>query len=421
MSKYYPSRAVLSSLLDKNSGKKWALHLSVVILLIVVLIGLYSVNHQFSSANPGGTDFIPRWLGTRLLLTEGLNPYSSEVSLRIQDFISGRPSEIGEDQHLFVYPLYSILFFSPFALFEDFTAARALWMTWLEIALVIIVFLSIKLSDYKASPIVFGLLTLFALFWYHDLRSLINGNPAILCTFFLTVGLTAIKYERDILAGIFLGFATVKPQIVVLVIPFVLLWAYSHRRWHLIIATISSVVGLVFLALLIEPNWIIQNFEQITAYPDYTLPGTLTEIFQVWWPNLGGLFALVLTLVLVAILIWLLVISWKAPFRVFILAAIAILAITTLIGIQTATANYVVLLPGVIIVSLALLAQEKGCAPFAALLFSGILFVGVWTLFLLTREGRHQSEALFLPAPLMLIIFTVILLRQNQRSHSVTD
>lgn len=407
--------------MEKNSGKKLVLHLLTLVLLLVVIIGLYSANYRFSDASPGGNDFIPRWLGTRLLLTEGLNPYGSEASLRIQKFIDGRPKEIGEDQHLFVYPLYSILFFSPFAVFENYTVARALWMTWLEIALVIIVFLSVKLTDIKVSPIVFGLLALFALFWYHDLRSLINGNPAILSALFITVSLTAIKYERDVLAGLFLGFATVKPQIVVLVIPFVFLWAFSHSRWRLIIATASSVVGLALLALLIEPNWINQNFEQIVAYPDYTLPGTPNEIFQVWWPDVGGILAQILTLVMVAILIWLWVKSWKAPFRTFLLAAIATLAITNLVGIQTATANYVALLPGAIIFTLILLDWESSYAPFTALLFSALLFFGLWTLFLLTREGRHQSEALFFPAPFILIFFVLLTWRQNRRNRPVLD
>lgn len=407
--------------MEINNGRKRVLYLTTLVLLIGVLIGLYSANYRFSDASPGGTDFIPRWLGTRLLLTEGLNPYGSQASLRIQKFISGKPKEIGEDQHLFVYPLYSIFFFSPFALFDNYTVARALWMTWLEIALVIIVLLSVKLTDFKVSPLVFGLLTLFALFWYHDLRSLINGNPAILSALFITIGLTAIKYDRDVLGGLFLGFATIKPQIVVLFIPFVFLWAYSHGRWRLIIATVSSVVGLVLLALLIEPNWINQDFEQITAYPDYTLPGTPNEIFQNWWPNMGGILALVLALVMVAILIRLWVKSWKAPFRIFLLTAIATLAITNLVGIQTATANYVALLPGAIIITLYLLDQESISAPFTALLFSGFLFFGVWTLFLLTREGRHQSETLFLPAPLILIIFVLLTLRTNHRNRSVVD
>ena len=407
--------------MEKVNSKKWLLYLATLVLLIVALIGLYSANHRFSDISPGGTDFIPRWLGTRLLLTEGLNPYGSEASLRIQKFIIGRQKEIGEDQHLFVYPLYSILFFSPFALIENYTAARALWMTWLEIAIVIIVFLSVKVADVKVSPFVFGLLALFALFWYHDLRSLINGNPAILGALFITIALTAIKYDRDVLGGLFLGFATIKPQIVVLFLPFVFLWAYSHGRWRLIIATVSSMMGLVFLALLIEPNWLFQNFEQISAYPDYTLPGTANEIFQLWWPNIGGILALILALVMGTTLIWLWIISWKAPFRIFLLTAIATLAITNLVGIQTATANYVALLPGVIIITLYLFDQESTYAPFTAVLFIGFLFIGLWALFFLTIEGRHQSEILFLPAPLILTVFVILILRTQRKNRAVAD
>ena len=401
--------------------KKRVLYPALLALLIVVLIGLYTANYRFSEVSPGGNDFIPRWLGTRLLLTEGLNPYSSESSQRIQYFITGRQINPGEDQHLFVYPLYAVLFFSPFALIENYTIARALWMTWLEVALVIIVILSVKLADFKVSPLIFGFLVLFALFWYYDVRSLINGNPAILGALFVTIGLIAIKYNRDVLGGIFLGFATIKPQIVVLLIPFVILWAYSHRRWRLIIAIAGAVIGLTLLGFLIEPNWIFHNFEQITAYPDYTLPGTPNEIYEQWWPNMGGNIALIQVLAVVSLLIWLWVISWKSSFQLFLLVSMATLASTNLVGIQTATANYVALLPGAILITLYLRDRESRTGKITALLFSGFLLFGVWALFLLTRGGRAQSLALFFPAPVTIIILIGLLIRTKRMNQTVVD
>jgi hypothetical protein len=47
--------------------------------------------------NPGGNEFLPRWLGTRSFLTRGWSPYSLETTRQIQSMVYGRQAGSGED------------------------------------------------------------------------------------------------------------------------------------------------------------------------------------------------------------------------------------------------------------------------------------------------------------------------------------
>ena len=150
-----------------------------IVLLIGVLAGLTWGNYSYARQNPGGNDFLVHWMGTRALIRDGISPYSDETALRIQTFAYGRPAQPGEHELRVAYPLYSIVLFVPFALIEDFTLARAFWMTLLEVGLVMLVFLGLSLTRWKPGPVMIAALVLFSIFWYHGLRPLINGNAVI--------------------------------------------------------------------------------------------------------------------------------------------------------------------------------------------------------------------------------------------------
>ena len=89
-------------------------------LVVIFALGLLALitygNYRYSAQNPGGTDFLVHWVGTRSLFGEGLSPYSDQVALRIQTLVYGRAALPGEHELRVAYPLYSIVLFSPFAL-----------------------------------------------------------------------------------------------------------------------------------------------------------------------------------------------------------------------------------------------------------------------------------------------------------------
>ncbi|MFN3309103.1 MAG: hypothetical protein ACK44E_07820, partial [Anaerolineales bacterium] len=121
--------------------------------VLLALVGLFQTNFMYSQRQPGGNDFLARWMGARYWLIEGISPYDERVSLATQIVIYGRPAdrEKGEDIAHFVYPLPVMIFIAPFALF-DYTVARALWMTLLELCMVVIIFLALRLGEWQVRP-----------------------------------------------------------------------------------------------------------------------------------------------------------------------------------------------------------------------------------------------------------------------------
>lgn len=379
----------------------------VILLAIATLTGLTWVNYRYSQQNPGGSDFLPRWVGTRTFLLTGQSPYSEETTREIQQRFYGRLARPDEDQVLFVYPLYSIFIFTPFALIADFDMARGIWMTILEVSIVLITLGAISLSQWKPSSFILGLLLVFGLLWYYSVRPLINSNASILVGLFVVGAFLAIRDERDIWAGLFLALATVKPQVVILLILFILIWCLSERRFVLIWSFVGFLALMVTITSLLAPDWIWQDLLQVLSYPEYALPGTPGAIFEQWMPGLGSQMGWALTIFLIALLIW----EWRASlgnkFFWFMWTAYFTLALTTMIGVRTATENYIVLLPAVILI-FAIWYQEWGRLGRGLIIISyGLLLIGVWWLFISTLiRGVQpvQGSIMFFPLPVFLLI-----------------
>jgi hypothetical protein len=374
---------------------------------LVVLALLTWGNYRFASDSPGGNDFLVHWVGTRSLITEGLNPYSDEVALKIQEIAYGRAARAGEHELRVAYPLYSIIFFLPFALVGDFTLARAMWMSLLEVGLVALTFLSLRLARWRIGPIMLALLLIFALLWYHGLRPLINGNAVILVALGIAGGLIALRAGADELAGVLFAFTTIKPQVVILLLAFVVLWSVSHGRWRVVLWLVGTVTLLALSAALLIPGWILDNLREVIAYPAYNPPGTPRAAFITWWPDWGGRVGLVLSAVMAVILL----VEWwsnrKADFPGFLWTACLTLMISQWIGIQTDPGNFVVLFPALILVfSLMDDRWRTGGKPFVILSMI-ILFFGIWAIFLATVQQSDQpiqSPVMFFPLPAYLLV-----------------
>jgi len=377
-----------------------------VVLFVTATVLLTIGNYNYASLNPGGNDFLVHWMGTRSFITEGISPYSDEVALRIQDMVYGRPAQPGEHELRVAYPLYSMVFFLPFALVRDFTMARAVWMTVLELALVALCFFSLRLTRWKPLPLVLMLLLLFSLLWYHALRALILGNAVILVTLLVTGGLLAIRNSEDELAGVLLGFATIKPQVVLVLLVFIFLWSLRKRRWKIVFWMVGTVVLLAGAAALLLPDWILQNIREIIRYPGYNPPGTPAAVFAVYMPGVGRQIGMGVSIFLAIVLLiewWL---ATRGDFRAFLWAASLTLVASQWIGIQTDPGNFIVCYPALVLVLAMLDERWHRSSTWMIVLTLVVLFAGIWLVFLRTLERSYQpiqSPLLFFPLPMLLL------------------
>lgn len=390
-----------------DAQKRFILNFVLLILGVIAFGGLIRGNIEYARQNPGGNDFLPRWLGTRLYIMEGQSPYSETTTQAIQEQIYDRPARSGEDRSLFAYPFYSFVVFLPFAIFEEFAVARGVLMAFMEVALLVIAGLGINLARWKVSPWLLALVMLFAVLWYHSVRPVINSNASILVALFITLALWAIREEHDVLAGFLLVLATIKPPMVVLLIPFILIWAFTRQR-TMIITSFLGILALVIVAsLLLLPGWPLDFLRQLVAFPDYAAPGTPGAIFRAWLPGIGRQMGWVLSGVIAALL----VLEWgqafNKDFRWFYWTACLTLTITNLVGVQTITENYVALLPAVLLVFAIWVERWRWLGRFLTLLSLIGLSFGLWWLFLSTLETGAQpvqNPVMFFPLPFFLLI-----------------
>lgn len=375
-------------------------------LVVIVLIVLTWANYRYAAENPGGNDFLVHWAGTRSFLVEGVSPYSDEAAVRIQTLAYGRAALPGEHELRVAYPLYSIILFFPFALFGDFIFARALWMTVLEVSLFGMAVLSLRLVSWRPNLLLWVLYFLFSLFWYHAVRPLINGNAVIVVALLITGAFWAIRAQADELAGVLLAFATIKPQVVVLVVAFVLFYAAFNQRWRLVVWTLGTVAILCAAAAFLQPDWILQNLREVMRYPGYNPPGTpgsaLAEALPAVGQRLG--WALSAAVGITLVLEW--VAARHADFKGFLWTACLTLVLSQWSGIQTDPGNFIVVFPALALV-LALLDdrwRRSGWLVSSVLLLG--LLVGLWWVFISTLSvinGQpQQSAVMFFPLPAVL-------------------
>lgn len=381
----------------------------IAILCIVTIICLSWANYQFVIQSQEANQFLPRWLGTRLYLTQGWSPYSQETNAEIQKTIYGRQVRADEDPALYLYPFYSFLIFSPFALTDKYLIARVIWMVILELALIAITVLSISLARWRTSAFIWLLLILFSLAWYYSVRPVMDGDISILCAFFLVLALALIRAEQDALAGLLLSIATIKPNMILVVVLFILIWAISMHRWLLFWSFLGCLGLIVAGTSLLMPSWLVENLRQLVQYlrsPQINNPATLVGY---WLPGIGKQFGWALTIGFSGLLIVEWVRGAGKDFRWFLWTVFLTLAISPLLGIPTSINNYVVMLPGFILV-LAVWGERWGKLGLILIACSMVLMsFGVWGI---VWYGQQQG----IPAELnpyiffMLPIFMIVVL-----------
>jgi hypothetical protein len=383
--------------------------IGVLILIAVLALDAYATYVVFTSKFPGANDFYSRWAGGRAFLVDGLNPYSDEVTRRIQLGMYGHLAEEGADQVAFAYPLYTIYLFFPLSLIPSYPQAQALWQAILEFTLVLAVFFTFRIYRWQPKPWLLAATCFWSILFYPGARSIILGQFAIVVFAFAALALWAIKGGRDILAGLCLALSTIKPQMIVLLIPLLLLWAIYHRRWRLVGSFAVSMTVLVLSSLLLVPTWIADFVAWMSKYPSYTAVGspiwTLTHYF---FPQLGTPVEIVISLLVLGHLLY----TWRGvvngSWPEFDWGVAMTLIVTNLIALRTATTNYVVLLMPVFMVFKILDQRFRRRGAVLIALIELLLLVGFWVLFATTVAGNYEHPIMYLLLPIGLWLIFII-------------
>jgi len=371
---------------------------------VLFLLSVYATHLVFTSKYLGANDFFSRWKGAQVYWQDGLDPYSEQATLAIQQGIYGRPAQPDEDPGPFAYPFYTVFLLAPLV-WLPYDWAEAVWLVILEFALVGGVMICLSLAKWRLPPILLLLTGLWAVVFYHSARTVALGQFAGLIFLWAAGALWALHRKYDLAAGVLLACMTIKPQMSFLLIPALLLWAVGQRRWRFLGAFAGAMALLAGLSFILLPSWLGQFIDQIAAYPSYTAIGSPVWIIAHYYlPRLGTPLEIGISVVL---LLWLLF-EWRRLPAVtedgtFQWLIGLTLIVTNLVALRTATTNYVILyIPLFYGLSVAARCQTRSTTVWLALFYL-LTVVGMWALFLATVENRFEHPIVYLPLPIGLL------------------
>jgi glycosyl transferase family 87 len=295
--------------LKDNRSKQWR-SLLIAVLLATFMHCFYSFvflrAEQIEDARlnrPRGnfSDLYPAWLGTRELLVNHRDPYGPEVTANIQKGVWGRIVDARnpgdpKDQSRFAYPLYVVFILAPTVLFS-FSVVKQLYIIGAIITGILSIWCWVRLFHPGRSRFQFAVCTALCLGSWPFVLALRIHQPALLVFTLISAAIGATSMGKLRLAGVLLAVSAIKPQSVIGIVGWLLLWSLS--RWRdrkgLFLSFTLTFTLMLLAAEIILPGWIWKWREALSAYMQYApLPGAYVELM--FGNHLGKLVGLLVTL-----------------------------------------------------------------------------------------------------------------------------
>ena len=260
---------------------RWPLVLPVLLVLSIAapLWHIHVVNRDMP---PRRNDLITRWIPMQAALRYGQDPYSPQATRQIQTAYYGRPLTPADDMEPqgFAYPAYLVVLMSPFARLP-WTAA-CLGFVLIAPPLLFLSFwacmrsLNIPVTRGKTALAAFLAFCSWPVMWGLRLQ-----QPTLLIAVALFLGCYFLNRNRTIPAGILLALSTLKPQMVLPLLLWLLLWALIQRSWTLIASFAITLALLLLSAEAMVPGWFghwrasVRGYGPHTELPLQTIAGPL--------------------------------------------------------------------------------------------------------------------------------------------------
>jgi hypothetical protein len=309
-------------------------------ILLLFLGLLFSVNARITPHLPGGDDFRVAWTGARTFLFEHQNPYTADAAKDVQTAIYGHFAEEGEYPYRLDIPFHLLFLYFPFAFIKNFDLARALWLSFSEIAFFGVGFLSVQLTQWKPSRTRLALFFLALFLSFYGVASLSFGAQAIFTALIFLSALVAWNEKSDEALGILLLFGTFHLQSGGIVFFLFLFLLIAARRWRVLSVWLMGFIALLGVSFILLPDWVLPFFSSLRANLRAEQGLLLGETFRLWSPSKGLLAAQILKWAFLLLLIW----EWNnargKDFRHLLWVASLSLVLTPFLGVPLKATLY---------------------------------------------------------------------------------
>jgi Glycosyltransferase family 87 len=249
-----------------------------------ILVG-YQVRDAAAHSRPRGnlSDLYPRWIGARELLLRHRNPYSDDITLEIQKGYYGRAlhatrPEDPKDQQGFAYPVYVVFLLAP-VIWLPFSFVHTLFYWLLALLTAMSVLLWIRVLSWRlvfAGWIAVIVLTIGS---FPVVQGIKLQQLSLLVAVLLAGAAACVASKHLFLGGVFLGMATIKPQLAWGLVAWLILWAISdwRSRRNFIISFVVMMALLLGGAEILLPGWLHMFVGAIGQYHQYTQNQSVIE------------------------------------------------------------------------------------------------------------------------------------------------
>ena len=188
-----------------------------------------------------------------------------------------------------------------------------------------------------------------------------------------------------------------------LILTYVIIWAMREKRTQIVLWTLATALGLTIISLFILPGWPLMWLRQLVSYPSYTEIGSPLSIMLSGLPDQWALANWIVGGALLAYLFLEWVLSLGKGDAGFQWTAALTLVVTNLIAFRTATTNFVVMFPALILIfhSWSQRWGRRGVSVVWIISFG--LLAGLWWLFLVTVDGNMEAPIMYLPLPVFIL------------------
>lgn len=252
-------------------------------------------------------DLYSPWFGTRALLLAGKNPYGAEVTHEIQLAFYGRDIVQQNEQRIrpvdeqrFAYPVYVVFLLAPVAR-VGFGPLHAAAPLVLALAVLVSVRLWMMVLRWRPPEWLFWAAAFFVLASPQIDQGLRLRQLGLIVSCLLALAFWLVLRNKLVLSGTVLALASVKPQMILLPLMWLLLWTIGdlRQRWRLPAAFTGTLVLLVGLGEVILPGWLRDFFGGLHAYRKY---GPVRTLLQVVFGSTAGI--VIAALLMAAVLSW---------------------------------------------------------------------------------------------------------------------
>ncbi len=377
-----------------------------IFVFFVFSAALIYVNLNVINPYGGGGEFYLPWSGGRAFLFDHIEPYSSAIPANVQELVYGRAVQAGEEPYILDIPFHILLLYFPFSLLSDPQLARAIFTLLPELALFLLAYLSLRLTDWK-SPIIFSILFyVFCLFNFYSLQALLEATPVLVLGFIYAGILLALREGLDELAGALVAIACYRWDVGGPFLLLVLLRVLHERRKRVLAGFGMLTFILLIVSFLIYPDWFIPFLRATSNNLRADFGLSIQSVLSNLWPVFGTRLAWGLRILLLISLGFEWIIARRSDFRRFYWAACLGLAAAPLLGFRTEMENLAILILPLALVFAITYERWRRIGRILIFVILIFAFAVPWGIYFIAipRFGEIAEEMLFLFYP----VFTVI-------------